>query len=78
MAKILIVNSKESTEIIETRKPLGKFICNSDPNWIVAIDNASGDAWTEQFKPTDLKLAHDWLNGKIEMSDLEDYYDKKM
>lgn len=65
---IIQVCRKEASEIIETRKPLGKFICTEGDSFI-GIDNSTGDAWTEKFIALELCLK--WLNDEIEMSDLE-------
>lgn len=41
-------------------RPLGLFIgINADGTWC-AMDNATGDCWTEDF--TSLRTAVDWLN----------------
>jgi len=45
---IIKVNDIESLNIIETRKPLGKFYTKEDGKYI-GIDNSTGDAWTEEF-----------------------------
>lgn len=43
------ITSKEAENIIETRKPLGEFWVKEDGMYM-AIDNRTGDAWTENFK----------------------------
>lgn len=52
------VSSDEARDIINNRKPLGLFL-QKDGNVFVAIDNSTGDAWTEEFK--DRKSAEKWL-----------------
>ena len=42
------ISQEKANEIIETREPLGKFWCK-EGNIYVAIDNSTGDAWTEDF-----------------------------
>lgn len=55
---INIVNNVNAIKIIEIRKPLGSFIINENSLW-VAIDNTTGDAWTEEF--TNLDSAIKWF-----------------
>lgn len=43
------VSEKEALRIIMDRTPLGLFGCK-EYKWYVAIDNTTGDAWTEDFK----------------------------
>ena len=56
---IMYISENKAERIIETRDPLGKFICLDCQTW-VAIDNQTGDAWTEQFKS--MLEAENWLN----------------
>lgn len=52
------VSREELSEIIKTRKPIGKFYTKED-NWWVGVSNLTGDAWTEEFETfNDLKK---WL-----------------
>jgi len=44
----------------------GKFL-TVEGNKYVAVDNSTGDAWTEEFD--DIQDAIDWLNGKFEISE---------
>ena len=53
------VNSIESYNIIDTRKPLGKFIHIYPSGIVSAIDNEDGNAWTEDF--TSRTRAITWL-----------------
>jgi len=53
------VNSIESSNIIQTRKPLGKFIHIYQNGIVSAIDNEDGNAWTEDF--TTRARAVTWL-----------------
>ena len=55
---ITFLEMDESDEVIFTREPKGKFISNETKCW-VAIDNSTGDAWTEEFES--LELAVIWL-----------------
>lgn len=62
LAKLLI------DRIIEYRRPLGLFLIETKnyPGYLVAIDNQTGDCWTEEF---DCKqTAMDWLQGRIEVN----------
>ena len=45
MEDIKKITSKEASQIIDTRKPLGKFYL-IDKGIYVGINNSSGDAWT--------------------------------
>ncbi len=63
--KIQIADADTLTEVIETRQPPGLFLCREGRRW-VAVDNSTGDAWTEDFR---WKFrAVQWLKGKFEMS----------
>ncbi|HID0768156.1 TPA: hypothetical protein ACXDAZ_002686 [Clostridium botulinum] len=42
------ITSKEAENIIDSRKPLGTFWLKENKLYI-AIDNNTGDAWTEEF-----------------------------
>jgi len=44
----------------------GKFLALNPDNTCVAVDNRSGNAWTEEFK--NIKKALDWLNDKFEVN----------
>ena len=64
-AKIIEVDTKKATQIIETMQPIGLFYCY-DRKLVIGIDNSTGESWTEEFK--DLESCIDWLNGG-ELSD---------
>jgi len=61
--EITYVSSDKMSEIIETRKPLGLFIRKDNGIWI-AVDNSTGDAWTEEFK--NHTAASKWLRREQE------------
>lgn len=44
-----IITHPEAVRIIATSSPLGLYILKDGEQW-VAIDNSTGDAWTEEFK----------------------------
>jgi len=46
--QIQVVDTDTVTNVIESRQPLGLFLCCDDRCW-VAVDNSDGDAWTEEF-----------------------------
>lgn len=48
MSRIIKVTSEQASQIIETREPRGIFYLISNGKY-VAIDNSSGNAWTEEF-----------------------------
>ena len=54
------VSIKELDAIIDTREPIGLFYCKDGRVW-VAVDNSTGDAWTEEFKSE--SGARAWLVG---------------
>ena len=56
------VSGKKLLSIIDTREPIGLFYCKEGNIW-VAVDNSTGDAWTEEFYYE--SLARDWLVGAI-------------
>ncbi|MGL4573011.1 MAG: hypothetical protein ACRCVJ_18370 [Clostridium sp.] len=58
------ITSKEAETIIETRKPLGLFWLKEN-GWYVAIDNSTGDAWTEDFRTE--RECIDYLKGSEPM-----------
>ena len=46
--KVIEITNKEAEDIINSRKPLGKFLFKEN-NLYVGIDNETGEAWTEDF-----------------------------
>ena len=45
--------------VIKHRAPLGLFFVIHDESTIIGVDNATGDAWTEEF--TSLDACIQWL-----------------
>lgn len=68
MDKIHEIGALEADLIIGTQRPIGKYWTEVGPNQYVAIDNSTGDAWTEEFKDKETMMR--WLNGRFEMSAL--------
>ena len=62
--KIWRVNSKFLGLVIDLRTPLGLFLTKEGRKW-VAVDNTTGDAWTEEFSRK--RQAVRWLRGKFEV-----------
>jgi len=60
---VSIKTPEQLHKIIETRKPLGMFVGAEGAKW-VAIDNRTGDAWTEEFDS--FENAVEWVTGKGE------------
>ena len=56
------VSGEELDSIIDKREPIGLFYCKDGRVW-VAVDNSTGDAWTEEFKSE--SAARAWLVGAI-------------
>ena len=67
--EITEVESLLAFSVIENRTPYGKFyLIEKDADYqitYVAIDNTTGDAWTEEFDDKEKMLA--WLRGDIEL-----------
>lgn len=66
--KIHEIGALEADLIIATQRPIGKYWTEVGPNRYVAIDNSTGDAWTEEFTDKDTMMG--WLKNRFEMSDL--------
>lgn len=62
--KIHRVNPRELEDVIDRRTPLGLFLTKEGRKW-VAVDNTTGDAWTEEFRWK--RQAVRWLRGKFEV-----------
>jgi hypothetical protein len=60
------VTQEEMLKIIETRKPLGKFY-RIEGKTIIAVDNSTGDAWTEEFKNFEVFLL--WITTQLTVED---------
>jgi hypothetical protein len=65
------ISPDEAIIVIESREPLGLFLTIEDKKFI-AIDNSTGNEWTEEFK--DIYKCLDWLEGKYQMGDQQEYY----
>ena len=65
MSKVYRVKTKQLIDVIDYRVPLGLFLTKSDGKW-VAVDNSTGDAWTEEFSRK--RQAVRWLLGKLEVN----------
>lgn len=63
--KIKICSKGKLRGIMETRTPFGKFLAldtySDGYPVLVAMDNSTGDAWTEEFN--DIDTAVEWLRG---------------
>ena len=62
--KIQRVSSEFLGQVIEHRTPYGLFLTREGRKW-VAVDNSTGDAWTEEFSRT--RQAVHWLRVKFEV-----------
>ena len=62
--KIKRVKPETLGEIIESRTPSGHFLAKEGRKW-VAVDNSTGDAWTEEFSWK--RQAVRWLREKFEV-----------
>ncbi len=62
--KIRRVSLEFIGRVIEDRTPCGRFLTKEGLKW-VAVDNSTGDAWTEEF--TRKRQAIRWLRGKFEV-----------
>ena len=66
MGKIHRVNPERLLCVIDFRTPLGLFLTKEGRKW-VAVDNTTGDAWTEEFSRK--RQAMRWLKGEFEVGD---------
>ena len=62
--KIQRVSSVFLGQVIDRRIPCGLFLAKEGRKW-VAVDNTTGDAWTEEFSRK--RQAVRWLRGKSEI-----------
>ena len=62
--KIQRVSSAFLGRVIEQRTPYGLFLTKEGRKW-VAVDNTTGDAWTEEFSRKHQAIR--WLRGKFEV-----------
>ena len=62
--KIQRVSSVFLGQVIDRRIPCGLFLTKEGRKW-VAVDNTTGDAWTEEFSRK--RQAIRWLRGKSEI-----------
>jgi len=66
--EIKYITKEEADKVISERNPKGLYIINEpENNKTVAIDNSTGDAWTEEFDSEEEAIR--WLNGEFEMAD---------
>ena len=64
MSRIHRVSPEKVLDMIDFRTPLGLFLTKEGRKW-VAVDNTTGDAWTEEFSRK--RQAVRWLRGKFEV-----------
>lgn len=64
-AKIKQTSPEFLGKVIEDRTPCGCFLAKEGRKW-VAVDNSTGDAWTEEFSRK--RQAIRWLRGKFEVN----------
>lgn len=62
MSSIQHVSLGHARRIIETRLPTGLFCAIEDNGNVLAIDNITGDAWTESFNT--IRAAEEWLESE--------------
>ena len=62
--KIQRVSPERLRQIIERYAPRGLFLAKEGRTW-VAVDNTTGDAWTEEFSRK--RQAVRWLRDKFEV-----------
>lgn len=70
------VGAAQALNIINSRKPLGKFWrqelstseISFDDEWtFIGIDNSTGEAWVEEFKDKETMMS--WLKGEFQIGD---------
>ena len=59
------ISSERMVNVIDFRTPLGLFLTKEDRHTWVAVDNSTGDAWTEEFDCK--RQAIRWLLGEFEV-----------
>ena len=64
MSRIHRVSPEKVMRVIDLRTPSGLFLTKEGRKW-VAVDNTTGDAWTEEFSRK--RQAVRWLRGKFEI-----------
>ena len=66
MSRIAIkrVRPERLLNVIDFCTPLGLFLTKEGRKW-VAVDNSTGDAWTEEFSRKHQAVR--WLRGKFEV-----------
>ena len=74
MCKIHRVSPKRLAGVIERRTPLGLFLTKEGRIW-VAVDNTTGDAWTEEFSRK--RQAVRWLRGMVEVEEEADMHNRE-
>ena len=62
--RVRMVSPERLEEVIEHRTSYGCFLTKEGRKW-VAVDNSTGDAWTEEFSWK--RQAVRWLRGKFEV-----------
>jgi len=62
------ITKAEAAKVINDRKPIGKFYL-TEGRTIVGIDNATGDAWTEEFKNFEAFLL--WVTTQLTAGEAE-------
>lgn len=67
---IQIINQEQAASVIETRTPRGLFLLLESDSTFTAIDNETGDAWTENFP--DKETAERWLEGERAVTESHD------
>ena len=64
MSRIHRVSPEKVMSVIDLRTPSGLFLTKEGRKW-VAVDNTTGDAWTEEFSRKHQAIR--WLRGKFEV-----------
>ena len=64
MSRIHRVSPEMMMSVIDLRIPSGLFLTKEGQKW-VAVDNTTGDAWTEEFSQK--RQAIRWLRGKFKV-----------
>ena len=64
MSRLHWVCPEKVLDMIDFRTPLGLFLTKEGRKW-VAVDNTTGDAWTEEFSRK--RQAVRWLRGNFEV-----------
>ena len=69
LPKVQWISPKQLMGVISSHAPMGRFLAKENGKW-VAVDNSTGEAWTEEF--FQMRQAVRWLRSESGISDVVD------